>query len=232
MEEGFCYSRYLIGGNNNYVYLSDPILQVGKFKGTFPFEIEISGEQENQIMGEHFTLDSEDIFDSDSINEVIWTGHYINELEAGEQSNDVINEIINHSIKERVLSKYTAFICLERDYVIDDDLEYDEDDQFQPVNRAKLTELKDTIKVYPNPFQENVKIEVTSSAENELKDLAIYDLGGKLIYKFNISDFEAGGTRTFEWDAKNTGGETVKAGIYLLVCKTSKENRTIRLMKL
>jgi hypothetical protein len=42
-----------------------------------------------------------------------WAGNTIQSLESQAQTNDVINEIVFYSLDERVLSIYSAFLCLE-----------------------------------------------------------------------------------------------------------------------
>jgi hypothetical protein len=66
---------------------------------------------------------------------------------------------------------------------------------------------------YPNPFNPNTRI-VLGVPEATSWSLAIYDVSGRLIKRFNGS---TGGPRfvTIEWDGTNQNGVPVASGIYL-----------------
>jgi hypothetical protein len=100
----------MLGTETDIAYINNPILQVGKFKGEFPFEINYSGEFNSEIISDEIILNEADIHTSDSLLEAIWAGIYIQHLEQQSQTNDVIAEIIQSSLSERVLSLYTAFL--------------------------------------------------------------------------------------------------------------------------
>jgi flagellar hook assembly protein FlgD len=67
---------------------------------------------------------------------------------------------------------------------------------------------------YPNPFNPKTKI-----AFNVLKDsnigLVIFDISGRLVRTFNISE-NGLGYHQIEWDAKDDQGSAVAAGVYFL----------------
>ena len=81
LNNGICYGRYLLGKGTDIVYINNPILQVGKFKGEFPFEINYSGEFNSEIISDEIILDEADMHTSDSLLEAIWAGIYIQHLE-------------------------------------------------------------------------------------------------------------------------------------------------------
>jgi len=115
LEEGFCYGRYDIKKSNSFAAVNRPIIQVGKFEGDFPYEIELSGVINEQFFGENLSIPKSDaIASSDAdIDEVIWAGNYIQSLEKETRTNATVNEIIKWSLEHRVLSFYTAFLALE-----------------------------------------------------------------------------------------------------------------------
>jgi hypothetical protein len=80
-------------------------------------------------------------------------------MEKNYSTNDIVGEIIQESIDNRILSLYTSFLCLE------DTSKWCLTclpDQFRNENDGVLTtandfgELKDTVSVYPNPFRDNI----------------------------------------------------------------------------
>lgn len=229
LDEGYCHSRYLLSENRNIAYIKDPVIQIGKYKGSFPFKVEITGEYNNEIFSSEFSISEEDVIESDSLLHIIWASRYMHELERDEQTNSIINEIIYHSITNRILSGYTAFLCLEPDYNPNDPDDPD-DDEF--ITRTEKDGVPDPVLLYPNPFSETIKIEFESSFAEDLKELAIFDLTGKLIYRFDLASIDPGQNPVIQWDGRNSEGQVVDPGVYLVVCRTSDDSRTFRIIKL
>lgn len=233
LENGFCYSRYNLNKDENVAYLNEMILQVGKFKGTFPFEINFSGEYNNEIFSEKIEITDLQA-DNDSIVQKIWAGTFIRNMEKNYSTNDIVGEIIQESIDNRILSLYTSFLCLE------DTSKWCLTclpDQFRNENDGVLTtakdfgELKDTVSVYPNPFRNNISIEIQLAESSDLQDLSVYDLKGSLLYKFDKNLLNAGSKKTITWNGQSQNGENLKSGIYLLVFRTAKTSKTIKIVK-
>jgi len=73
-------------------------------------------------------------------------------------------------------------------------------------------EMQTGIKLYPNPFVESVRIEISLNKEQHLT-IEIYNMNGQLIktlYKRNASK-----QTTLIWDGKDSNGNIVDSGIYL-----------------
>jgi Ca-activated chloride channel family protein len=228
VQSGFCYGRYTVTGENKIAYLNNPILQVGKYKGDFPFIVEISGEYKNELFSQKIEIQEENATDIDTIAEEIWTGQYIKDLESGQQRNDIINEIIYNSIENRVLSRYTSFLCLENiNQVCYDCLD---ESELVNVNAPDINSSKDSITIYPNPFVENVTIELNCLNPGAVKELAIYTITGSMLYQFNVGDLQAG-NNILIWNGSDSNQQKVKSGVYLLVYRTSNETKTIKLLK-
>ncbi|NOT38113.1 MAG: T9SS type A sorting domain-containing protein [Saprospiraceae bacterium] len=221
MQSGICHSRYNINGDDNIAYLNDPIIQIGKFKGAFPFMVEISGEYNNEVFSQEIAILEKDAAINDSVSKIIWTGQYIKDLESGPQSNTIINEIIYNSINERVLSLYTSFLCLEDTNMICNSCL----DESRLVNADDNVIGQDSIIIYPNPFKEKLTIELICANPRSVNKLAIYNITGKLIHQFDISNLVTGKNVLF-WDS-----DLPKSGIYLLVYNNGASSKTIKLMK-
>jgi Ca-activated chloride channel family protein len=226
VQTGFCHSRYTISGDDNIAYLNDPIIQVGKFKGDFPFAFEISGEYNNEIFSQEIVIQEQNVIIDDTTSEEIWTGLYIKELESGQQSNDIINEIIYTSLNERVLSLYTSFLCVEDSIVL---INEGEDEQIL-IDIQDVVAEKDSISIYPNPFTDNLTIDLICSDPGEVKELSIYNITGAVIYQFNISDLVAG-KNTITWNGTTASGDEVKPGMYILVFRTTDTIKTMKIAR-
>ncbi len=61
---------------------------------------------------------------------------------------------------------------------------------------------------YPNPFNANTVISI--NGEIHAGELAIYDVTGRMVRSFPLSE----GTRSITWDGTNTSGKTVASGTY------------------
>lgn len=228
MKTGFCYSRYSLDGGSNIAYVNDAILQVGKFKGQFPFLIEISGEYNNEIFSETIEVPGPESINNDTIAETIWAGQYIKKLESQNQSNDIINEIIYASLSERILSKYTSFLCLEDTNYICNNCK--DESQITGVESEDLAANKDSLQVYPNPFVDKVTISLMCSDPDHVKQLSIIDVTGAVIYQFNTGELHQG-KNILEWNGTSAKGDRVKPGVYILVYKTSNHSHTIKIIR-
>ena len=225
VNNGYCYSRYTLSGNDNVAYVNEPIQQIGKFKGDFPFSIEVTGEYNNQIFSKTITLTEEDAIQNDSIAEKIWCGQYIKNLETAEQSNSNIDDIIYNSINSRVLSKYTSFLCLENaDYICYDCLDE------SSLTDVTENEISDTLTVYPNPFNEILNIDILLSSTEKVIDMSITDLSGKIVYKFDITSITAG-QNTIIFKPSLIKGNALSPGFYILNYTTDKAKHTTKLIK-
>ena len=221
MQSGFCHSRYNVTGDNNIAYLSDPLIQVGKFKGTFPFKVEISGEYNNEIFSKEFEIQENEAIISDSTSKIIWTGQYIKDLESGQQTNNIINEIIYNSLNDRVLSLYTSFLCLEDTAIICNNCP----DETILIGIDEIKLIQDSIIVYPNPFKERLTIELICTNPEKNGKLAIYNVTGTLVHQFEL-DGLIRGKNIFTWNSEN-----LSSGIYLLIYQNENTSKTLKLIK-
>ena len=226
MKTGFCYSRYSLDNTSDIVYLNDAIQQVGKFKGDYPFLIEVSGIFNNETFSEVIEIPKPNSTSNDTIAKAIWTGQYIKKLESQYQSNEVINEIIYSSFSDRVMSKYTSFICLEDTNYICNNCK----DESKLTDVDQLASSQDSVMVYPNPFTDKVTISFMCTEPADVKELSIVDVTGSLIYQFNTGEFHQG-KNTITWNGTSARGDKVKPGVYILIYKTSVHSQSIKIIK-
>jgi len=227
LENGFCYGRFYPGQQS--VFSNLPYLEIGKYNGDFPFEIEVSGEYAGELFSNKISLKKENAVEGDSILSQIWAGNEILEMEKAARYNsyNLISDVVEKSIDNHVLSQYTSFLCLEPGMLDQfEDLQEDQtkwrDDTNTPVTTAEQDLMQPEINVYPNPFTDRVNIEIQLSANitsSQIK-FEIYDLFGKLIKTFNAEQFEALSEAKIEWDATNQTGNRVPEGTYLFVYTT------------
>lgn len=233
LQSGFCYSRYLISGEKTTVSLNQPFLQVGKYKGNFPFIVEISGEYQNKLFSQKIIIPEENTMNTDTIAEEIWVGQYIKSMEFGPQRNEIVSEIVSSSLNDRVLSLYTSFLCLEKNAQICVDCWNNMNGQLTgdvPVKTSIEFGIKDSIRVYPNPFVENVTIELNCVNPDDVIELAIYNLTGSLIWQFDVDGIHSG-SNVLTWIGTDNRNTKVKTGVYLLVYRTATERKTVKILR-
>ncbi len=230
LGNGFCYGRFDFHTNQT-IYINRPILQVGKYNGSFPFKIDIAGEYNNIPFSNEVSIPSEDIFYSDSLNEEIWSGKYIQTLENEEQTNDIVSEIIAQSLEARVLSLYTAFLCLEPSR--GGEVCYDCMDESSLVSALFEAETKNDslVNAYPNPFNNQTTIQVDLSKFKTLKNISlkIFNIAGQVVKEFNY-ELNSSGKLKIVWDAKNNSGATLSSGTYFFVANNGRSKIVRKLL--
>jgi hypothetical protein len=239
LQSGFCYARYNLDLNTNSVPLNKPILQIGKYQGNFPFIIEAPGVYNLIPFSEQYILEDSSLFNSDTLTEKMWAGNYINFLENQAQTNTIINEIVYNSISERILSLYSAFICLEPN--MENQVCYDCMDNN---GGGTVIGVKDTVKenkndsllmsAFPNPFnsQVNLKINLSDNYNPENVTFKLYNILGQLIKIFHPGFIKGQKEFRFTWDGKNDNGNYVSSGNYFFVVTTPEKVHSMKLILL
>lgn len=238
LDNGLCYGRYILSPKNQNA-LTNIYLETGRYSGEFPFEIEVSGLYSDEIFSKKLSITKEAAIETDSLAGIFWYGKEIMEMENSNNSYSLINDIIDKSIENRILSNYTAFLCLEPSMMgeldnIDDKnvitrgWEGDVDGQF-PISAEKIETIKTDINVYPNPFTErvNVEIKLQDALSEANTQLEIYDLFGKRIKVFNAEEFNGETEIRISWNGTDISGNKVPKGTYLFIC-TTPQNRISR----
>lgn len=245
LEGGFCYGRYSNSGKA--VSPQKAILQVGKYVGNMPLQVELSGMLNDVPFSVEYEVANNDIYnDSNMTGKKVWSGFYISELEQQSNSAEVQQEIAQHSIAERVLSYYTAFLCLEPQMSLEDF----EDETNNNNNNGGTDEGDDNVLIggiddtsetatdlsllaQPNPFSGQVRLQVVLPIDDTLLEAAIYDLNGRLLalLPINNGDIIISATQqTMEWNNDSTLQQLPK-GIYLVKVRTAQGTQTLKLVK-
>ncbi len=226
-KDGFCYARLNVSNNGPLVNLDRSVLQVGKYFGSAPFNLAVGGVLEDQIFISNVEVPESEMETIDTLSREIWYGKFIQTLEAEQQTNPTINNILFNSLNNRVLSRYTAFLCLEDSSYYCDNCT----DETQLISTDELSTSDSLVNVYPNPFETRTTIQIKAMfASNEHPTFEIYDLKGRLVYIFNLS---AGVTeQKIEWDGHGLSGSETPAGVYFGLMKMKDRTVVIKLVKI
>lgn len=239
LDAGFCYNRYDLNHEEGLYYQSKPILQIGRYQGKWPFVIELAGiSHEYETVNIPFDLAEE----TDSTGTIIWSGQYIKSLEDkltiySPSYGDIqkIQALVEQSIQMRVLSNFTAFLCLEPSQGGEPCF------KCLSLNQGGLIistrDLQDSLvlsKISPNPFRERVMIELKFKELIDLSNarIAVYNHLGQVVRTF--SDVPKGKVQDLElhWDGTSDGVGEVPPGVYIFRLQTPGGQYSRKLVKL
>ncbi len=232
LTNGFTFNRFhqnYLGQSRN---LNQPILQIGKYTGTFPFEIEYSAYVDGNFIFETIEVPTDQIMESDSVNREIWFGHHLRNLQSTASGVSGIQEIIDLSIQERVLTDYTAFLALDLEQGAEPCLECWEFDDFWIVVTEEVKDgLELKILAYPNPFSDQVKvnIEIEGGISVDEAMLSIFDAYGKNVLNYELDDLAKFGKIEWTWNGQSSNGQSLPSGIYYMIVRTEKGAKTVKL---
>ncbi len=236
LSSGFCFGRFSFGLEGQTLNVDRPILQVGKYNGSFPFVLEASGLFNGQAFSRRIEIPAEEVHAADSLAEEIWTGNHIAGLEALSQSNEVVRQIIEVSVAERVLSRYTAFLALEPSDTVKACVDCKDESRLVPPTAVAEREqdvLADSVlQAYPNPFNLATKISLRLPTEVKSGEatLQIFNVLGQMVKSFDINVEAQRRAYQFTWDGRNHAGEIVTSGTYYAVFKAGKQRHTLKLL--
>ncbi|MGE5400076.1 MAG: VIT domain-containing protein [Ignavibacteriales bacterium] len=236
LQNGFCYGRYNITGNDQALYLSKPVLQIGKFKGSFPLKVQISGVFEGNTFSKEYVVDSLGV--GDSLLETAWSGNYLAGLEQKPQTNNIINQIIYESMHSRILTQYTTFLALEPGDTIRTCTTCKDESGGggggTSVSPAAF--MRDTLLVqgYPNPFNAQVNLNVFIPQKVSSRDVScrIVNILGQVVRTFEVGEPGENRMLKISWDGRNNNGEMMASGVYIFVVNTPSGRQSLKLMML
>jgi hypothetical protein len=238
LSNGFCYARFTPGITSvQSVSLDEPIVQVGKFSGSFPLIIEVAGIYQDTLFSRRITMLISDIVDADTVASQVWAGQYLAFLESQSATNDIIGQIVELSLQERILSQYTSFLALEPNDTTRICVSCTQD-QWQNTAvenvKTKGTQSDSLMQAFPNPFnsQTTLQIRLPKGISNDKVTLRVYNTLGQLIYTFDVSRLDDKHSERLTWRGVTNRNETVASGIYFAVLTTPKGRYASKLLML
>ncbi|MBK7407879.1 MAG: T9SS type A sorting domain-containing protein [Saprospirales bacterium] len=209
LNTGFSYQRYLVNYLGQSEYAHHPILQVGRYEGAFPMTVEFFALVDGQLISEILTVEENQVVELDTLAQKAWVGNHFQSQESTQNDPNEISQLVDMSIENRVLSKYTAFIALDPNVVI------------EPCYICPLTgqgpaivevveekpEGNAQLQAFPNPFSREVTIQLEGIDAQEVR---IFDHTGRLVRILEPAP-------TLLWDGRNGDGALLPAGLYIVV---------------
>jgi hypothetical protein len=119
---------------------------------------------------------------------------------------------------------YKSFSWVHVDYVwmqdngVNFDIFYQRDNKFKPVGKNDFEIGKGfTITGYPNPFAEQLTIDITIENQKEKPIIEIYNSNSQLIKTLIVKNYSVN-QFSFIWDGTNQNNEQLSPGTYIIVC--------------
>ena len=227
---GFSFGRFSSKDENSNL-LSSSSYQVGKYTGSLPFNIQISGFYRDEVFAKQIEVSANDVIQVDSTLEKIWIGQRIKQLENTSPSNEEIADIIDMSLEHRILSKYTSFLALEPSDTVFACATCIDESAIVPNEEDVVPESFeiDSLSAYPNPFNPsvNINVEVSEFWDASNSSIDIYNIIGQKIVTLNTQSFS--GLKNFQvtWDISQSS--SISTGVYLVVLKTPYTIKTLKI---
>lgn len=92
-------------------------------------------------------------------------------------------------------------------------------DSLMNLNTASLSEnnsIDAVFSIYPNPFSDELTLQLKQQNEGDILSVFVYDLNGKIIKKVVENYKISSSTTAFHWNGENEEGEKVQQGMYFL----------------
>jgi Ca-activated chloride channel family protein len=232
MKNGFCFARYSMGTASQTPSALTPIVQVGKYRGSMPFVVQASGILKSKAFSKTLELGPSEVFFGDSTNKSIWAGSVVRSLEGATQSNSTIRDIVDYSLRNRVLSNYTAFLALEPNDTVKPCTNcYDESRMATSVQGATALDSV-LLAASPNPFSDEtvLSVELPSAVKASTISIAIYNLLGQPVVTLQPDSFGTG-RLTLRWRGEDEARNKVPVGTYFLVVNTPAKRFMLKLVK-
>lgn len=242
MDNGLLYNKYYQSAHGQSFNANRPIIEIGKFVGEGNISIQFSSLIDSEVIHENTFLEEEDILEADSLNREAWFGNHIRQLESLAFGENEIKKIIDLSIKERVLSKYTAYLALDLTeggepcvgcWDIEDGI-FTAVDEVEESQDSDQDEKVESFTAGPNPFHDFCKISIILKEGQSTNNasLKIADALGNILLEKNITEDLKSGIFEFIWDGTNELGYAVPTGIYYVILNIDGHLKSLKLVKI
>lgn len=225
-ENGLCFEPYRLNPSSSSSL--DNIVQVGRYKGKLPFNLEVVILNKGNVSTKTYSLNPSN--ESTEVIKQIHQGLKLNQLENRiNMTNLQISAVIELSKNVNILSRYTAFLALEPG--LQDTCNTCVNQSSSGGGTASTTNANNKkafdIKASPNPFNDEVTIQIEDiENEEDIVSMEIYNMQGTLVKKFDAASV-TDKKLILTWNAENEA-----SGMYIFRLKTKKKVHSIKLIKL
>jgi len=151
-------------------------------------------------------------------------------LLANEHLNDLFNEsildtakIVNLAIKHNLLTDFTALLALEpNDSIHFMQNPFDESGLTDITEDNEITSDSTKVEFYPNPFNNQININIFVKNSSVL-NLTIFNILGQKVIEL-VHNKSIDNTSSHSWSGQNSYGNSVSTGLYILVVELTEIN--------
>ncbi len=230
LSGGFTYGRTTSANSTGLVSTQEAIVQMGRFVGIPPFNVTFSGVIRQNAFSKRVDVSDSSVLAGGKALEQAWAGQQISALERLTARPEVINQILDLSLKHRVLSMYSAFLALEPSDTTRACLNCVDEAATTAIEPDfDLPQADSLIQIYPNPFSGVAQIRVALPPEMSGTDvnLVVYDILGRAVRRIPVGYF-TGQPRTVQWDGSGDHGRRLASGVYMVVLSTPRGTRSAK----
>jgi hypothetical protein len=228
-ENGFCFGRY-DRGDSDIIHLGDYYIQTGKYIGDGPFVLNFTGIYNDQPFSKTINVDTDLVVSGDSIITKAWFGQHIRELESLKEDNELVTRILAESIDERILSTYTAFLCLEPSDTVAACMSCGDESRLTGISNISFVDSSGIV-LFPNPCIDFVTISFKPMENWNLSEtkIEVFSILGELVYQDQPS-LEPLKQVEINWDLSGNDGAKVADGLYIVKISNRNDSMTKRLI--
>lgn len=229
--DGFCYGRF--GTENLEGFpVNQTITQIGKYFGQTPFLIYLTGLYQTRPFSQLVQVQEDQIQQADTMLAKMWHGRYIENLEKADYNNMIVQEILYESLNNRVLSRYSAFLCLEPSDTVSVCHTCQDESELLGIDHGFLADSAGFVKLFPNPFRDQLTMEITTGQLTGADQVVvrIFNLTGQLVFE-KTGEAVPGQLVTFVWNGSGINGEELPAGQYVVMVRMGQLVSSRKIMK-
>ena len=208
----------------NDLYWGSQLLQMGLYTNSGTFNLVLSGDIRSDSVQYFQQKTFTDTLGGHRFVPRLWAkskiDHLMEAIEIYGESDELVNQIIELSLRFQILTPYTAFIA-------DPTTEVDEENDVELPNNFTLSQN------YPNPFNSSteIKYNLLSLKSSYHVVIKIYDVQGRLV-KVLVDKTQAAGSYSISWDGTDLTGNAVASGIYFYSMQVGEFKSTQKMMLL
>ncbi len=224
---GFTYANFM-NENSGKLPINSTYVQTGQYFGNLPLTIQFTGSIRDTVFNEQIVINESTAVDSRLKR--YWIGRNIDKLEKSAPSNEEIATIIDYTIENTLMSRYTSFLAiLPQDTVLIDEEQDDNPGTTSIEDENPNTFEITSLKAYPNPFNPNVNIEVRLSQPWDASSsrIVVYNLLGQVVATLNTAQYNGMKSFTVTWDI-SLDNANIATGVYLVSVQTPEANKKIK----
>jgi Ca-activated chloride channel family protein len=207
------------------LFWGNQVLELGRYSNQGNFEVKLTATMRGQTVSFSKNVDFKYVNGGNRFVARLWAkakiDHLLNEIALYGERKELVDAIIDLSIRYNILTPYTALYA-DPDDPQDPPTDVDNEPERTVVKNFELAQN------YPNPFNPSTEIAyyLPEGRANYHVKLRIYDALGRLVYEL-VNSEQAPGHYSVIWNGRDLNGEKVASGIYFYVLEVGK----VRLMR-